>query len=103
MNSVLSGLLGKYVFCFLNGVVIASKDSQENFSVLSQVLSHFESASLKIKLSKCALLRKQVKFLGHMVDKDSIHTLDYMVQVIQSFPTPPSPDQIRQFLGFAGF
>ena len=56
MYSVLSGLLGKHVLCFLNGVIIASKNSQENFSVLSQVLLRFEFTGLKLKLRKCALL-----------------------------------------------
>ena len=44
MNSFISGLLGKNVFCFLDDFTIASKDSQEHFSILSQVLSRFESA-----------------------------------------------------------
>ena len=44
MNSVLFGLLGKNVFCYLDDIIIASKASQEHFSILSQVLSRFESA-----------------------------------------------------------
>ena len=102
INSVLSGLPGKHVFCFLDDI-IASKDSEEHFSVLSQVLLRFESAGLKIKLGKCTLVRKQIKFLGHKVDKDGIHTLDCKFQVIQSFLASTCPDQIRQFLGLAGF
>ena len=73
MNSMLSGILGKHVFCFLDDVIIASKESQEHFSVLPQVFLRFASAGLKIKLRKCALFRKQVKFLGHRVDEDGIH------------------------------
>ena len=91
------------MFCFLDDIITTSKDSQEHFSILSQVLSRFESARLKVKLSKCAFLRKHVKFIGHKVDKHGIHTLDCKIQAIQSFPTPSSPHQIRQFLGLAGF
>ena len=57
MNSVLSGLIGKNVFCFLDDV-IASKDLPEHFRISSMVLSCFQSAGLKIMLSKCPLLRK---------------------------------------------
>ena len=51
MNSVLFGFLGSQVFCFLDDVINASKDSQEHLNVLSEVLFRFESSGLRIKLS----------------------------------------------------
>ena len=103
MNTVLSGLIGKDVFCFLDDVIIASNSISEHLHTLSLVLSRFEEAGLKIKLSKCAFLKSEVKFLGHKVDKRGIQTLDDKVAAVKQFPVPTNADQIRSFLGLAGF
>lgn len=103
MNSVLSGLLGKHVFCFQDDVIIASKSVPEHFKILSQVLFRFQEAGLKLKLSKSSFLKKQVTFLGHKIDKDGIHTLDGKVSAVKAFPVPTDVDKIRSFVGLAGF
>ncbi len=48
-------------------------------------------------------LKQQVKFLGHKVDRDGIHTLDDKVNAVKIFPVPTNIDQIWQFIGLAGF
>lgn len=103
MNSILTGLIGKDVFCFLDDVIIASKSLPEHLHTLSLVMSRFEAAGLKIKLSKCSFLQREVKFLGHKVDNRGIHTLDDKIRAVESFPPPTNVDQIRCFLGMAGF
>ena len=103
MNSVLSGLMGNSVFCYLDDVIIASKTVHEHLDTLSQVLSRFAKAGLKLKLSKCSFLKRQISFLGHRVDKDGIHALDDKIRAVCQFPTPTNVDQIRSFLGLAGF
>ena len=103
MQQVLSGILGKNVFCFLDDVIIASPSIEEHLHTLSHVLSRFESAGLKIKLNKCRLLQKQVTFLGHLINSQGVHTLNDKISAVQQFPVPNNADQIRQFLGLAGF
>lgn len=103
MNSVLAGLLGHSVFCYLDDVILATKDVPTHLDTLSQVLSCFAKAGLTLKLEKCTFLRSQIKFLGHRVDRDGIHTLDDKVRAVTNFPTPSNADQIRSFIGLAGF
>ena len=103
MNSVLSGLLGHNVFCYLDDVIVATTDVQTHLSTLTQVLSCFTKAGLTLKLEKCKFLRSNIKFLGHRVDKHGIHTLDDKVHAITNFPIPTNADQIRSFIGMAGF
>ena len=103
MNSVLAGLMGNSVFCYLDDVIIASKTTREHLDTLSQVLSRFAKAGLKLKLSKCSFLKRQISFLGHRVDREGIHTLDDKIRAVCKFPTPTNVDQIRSFIGLAGF
>ena len=103
MNSVLAGLMGNSVFCYLDDIIIASKSTHEHLDTLSQVLSRFAKAGLKLKLSKCSFLKHQISFLGHSVDREGIHTLDDKIRAVCNFPTPENVDQIRSFIGLAGF
>ena len=103
MNSVLAGLMGNSVFCYLDDVIIASKTVHEHLDTLSEVLSRFAKAGLKLKLSKCSFLKRQISFLGHRVDREGIHALDDKIRAVCQFPTPTHVDQIRSFLGLAGF
>ncbi len=60
-------------------------------------MSHSETAGLKIKLKKCSFLKQQVKFL------EGIHTLDDKEAAVKNFPVPMNVDQIRCFVGRAGY
>ena len=103
MNSVLTDLLGNSVFCYLDDLVIASKSVPEHLDTLAQIFDRFANAGLKIKLSKCQLLKREIRFLGHKVDQHGIHTLDDKIRAISEFPVPTSADAIRSFIGLAGF
>ena len=103
MNSVLAGLLGNSVFCYLDDIIVASENVSEHLDTLTQVLSRFAQAGLTLKIEKCSFLRSNIKFLGHRVDEHGIHTLDDKVTAICNFPTPGDVEQIRSFIGIAGF
>ena len=41
--------------------------------------------------------------MGHIVDKDGIHTTDEKVKAVQNFPVPTSIAKVSSFLGLAGY
>ncbi|GJY76899.1 putative reverse transcriptase domain-containing protein [Tanacetum coccineum] len=45
---------------------------------------------------------KEVQFLGHVVNRDSIHMDPSKVESVKNWKTPESPNEIRSFLGLAG-
>ena len=103
MNSTLSGLLGNSVFCYMDDLIIASKNLSEHLDTLSEVLARFAKSGLKIKLSKCQFLKREIRFLGHKVDCHGIHTLNDKIHAISEFPVPSDADAVRSFIGLAGF
>ncbi len=58
---------------------------------------------LKVKLTKCEFLKSRIEFLGHLVDGDGIHTVNSKITAVQNFPTSKSVDNVRSFLGLAGY
>jgi hypothetical protein len=54
-------------------------------------------------LSKCEFWMKEVAFLGHVILKESISVDPSKVQDVLSWNAPTSVDDIRSFLGLAGY
>ena len=49
-------------------------------------------AKLKLKVSKCRLLQREVHILGHVVSEAGIRTDPAKVEVITSWPMPHKPE-----------
>ena len=103
INTLFAGLLGKTVFAYLDDIIISSKDAHSHFQDLRSVLTRLQDAGLKVKLSKCEFLKSKISFLGHVVDSAGIHTMDDKVTAVKNFPQPKSADNVRSFLGLAGY
>ncbi len=49
---------------------------------LKSVLKRLQEIGLKLKLTKCEFLKPRMKFLGHEVDEQSIHTVDDKIAAV---------------------
>ncbi len=97
VNSLFSGLIGNGIFCYLDDLIIVSKDSESHLHKLDIVFNKLEEAGLKAKLSKCDFLKSRIEFLGHVVDGESIHTVDFKINAVKHFPTPQNVKNVRSF------
>ena len=98
MNTVFAGILGKEMLCYLDDIIIMSSTIEEHFCSLRKVFERLFNAGLKIKLKKCFFLKKQLKFLGHTVNKDGIATQDNKIEAVTKFPVPNNADRVKSFL-----
>ena len=103
INTIFTGRIGKTVFAYLDDIIIASKDHESHLENLKLVLQRLQEAGLKAKITKCEFLKAKIKFLGHVVDGEGIHTVDDKIMAVQGFPQPESVDNVRSFLGLAGY
>ena len=58
---------------------------------------------MKLKPSKCKLLREEVSFLGHVVSKNGIATDPEKIRQILEWPVPQNLKEVRGFLGLTGY
>ncbi len=65
MDRILAGL--SFVFCYLDDIIIASRDEQEHLEHLREVFSRLREAGLVINAEKCVFAATTVEFLGHKV------------------------------------
>ncbi len=75
MNSISGDMLANSVYIYLDDIIIASKGTTSHMETLKSVLKQLQEVGLKLKLTKCEFLKSRIKFLGHEVDEQGIHTV----------------------------
>ena len=103
MNRVCRPFLDKFVIVFIDDILIYSRSQEEHSQHLRQVLETLRAEKLYAKFSKCEFWIQEVDFLGHVVSKEEIHVDPSKIKAIDSWATPRTPTEIRQFLGLAGY
>ncbi len=91
------------MFGNLDDLILVSQNVDSHLDKLAFVFQKYAEAGLKLNLSKCSFLKSSIAFLGHTVDKTGIHTNDAKIQAVQKFPVPSSVENVRFFLGLAGY
>ena len=74
MEFVLAGLQWQMCLVYLDDVIVFGRDFEEHLVELREVFERFRQAGLKLKPSKCLLLRSKVPFLGHWISADGVST-----------------------------
>ncbi len=103
MNNIFRDMLRKSVYMYLDYIIIASKDTTSHMETLKSVLKRLQKVGLKLKLTKCEFLKPTITFLGHEVDEQCIHTVDDKIAVVSQFLQPKTVENVRSFLGLAGY
>ena len=67
MEVVLRQLQFDKCLVYLDDIIVLGKDFNTALKNLCVVFLRFRQANLKLKVSKCQLLQKQIVFLGHLV------------------------------------
>ncbi|KAJ8048227.1 hypothetical protein HOLleu_00459 [Holothuria leucospilota] len=100
MHSILAGLPG--VQCYLDDVVVYGKTQAEHDQNLRRVLTKIRDSGMKLN-SKCEFNASKIQLLGHVVTSEGIRPAPDLVKAIRDAPAPQSVDEIRSFLGLAGY
>ena len=100
---ILRGLQWKTLLIYLDDIIIISSNTSEHFQRLEEVLDRLREASLKLKPSKCHLLKKDVLFLGHVVGENGIKPNPELIESIKEWKTPQTTRHVQQFLGLANY
>gem|GEM_PF-1416539 len=101
---ILSNIIRKYkladfVVNFIDDIMIFSKTFAEHIIHLTRLLEAILKEGFRLKFSKCTFANNHARYLGHIIQNNSIRPLkDYLVAV-RDFPIPKTRKNIRQFLG----
>ncbi|CAG2198867.1 Transposon Ty3-I Gag-Pol polyprotein,Transposon Ty3-G Gag-Pol polyprotein,Retrovirus-related Pol polyprotein from transposon 297 [Mytilus edulis] len=97
MKLIFRGLQWQTLQIYLDDIIIFSSDEEEHLKRLDEVFSRLINAGLKLKPSKCDLLREEILYLGHVVGKEGIKPNPKIVQSVDSWKAPSTAKEIQQF------
>lgn len=91
------------LFCFLDDLILVSKDFNSHITLLEKVHQRLKDAGLTINLKKSEFCKDRLKYLGYIVDKDGLHTDPSKLEIIKNYPTPKSVKNVRSFIGMCSY
>src|SRR5215208_1876733 len=103
MYLVLGDYLNKFVFVYLDDIIIYSKSIEEHTTHVRMVLEALRKAKLKIKPTKCQWFKKRLNYLGYIISEEGISPDPTNIAKIQQMRPPHNIRQLRSFLGFCQF
>ena len=103
MELVLSGLNWKICLIYLDDIIVYGGNFYDSLDRLKIVWQRIREANLKLKPSKCCLMRDRVPFLGHYVSREGVEVDPMKTAAVQDWPTPRTVKDIRAFLGLASY
>jgi transposase InsO family protein len=101
--NTLFGDLNDQVIGYLDDLIVFSRDVPSHIKTLNVVLQRLQEAGLKLKLTKCHFLQQEIKFLGHTINREGIHTQSDKIEAVLNFPQPKTAKNIKSFLGLCSY
>ncbi|CAI5677315.1 unnamed protein product [Oreochromis niloticus] len=91
------------VLVFLDDLIVFSDTLEEHEVRLMRVLNRLRDFGLRLSPEKCHFFRPSVKYLGHVVDAQGVHTDPDKISALKTWPRPTNKRELKCFLGFAGY
>ena len=99
MSRILEGLPG--VLCLMDDIIIFGTTHDEHDSRLMATLQQLETTGVTFNHGKCEFRRTELKFLGHIVNKEGIHADPDKTAAIVNMKPPNNVSELRRFMGMA--
>ncbi|GKD34130.1 putative reverse transcriptase domain-containing protein [Tanacetum coccineum] len=96
MNKVCKPYLDKFVIVFIDDILVYSKDEEEHGKHLKIILELLKKERLYAKFSKCNFWLDSIQFLGHVIDRSSVHVDPAKIKAIKNWVALMTPTEVRK-------
>ena len=103
VNDILGDMLNRFVFVYLDDILIFSQDAQSHQGHVRKVLQRLLENRLFVKAEKCTFSCTSTTFLGYIISAGSIAMDPEKVRAVEQWPNPTDRKSLQRFLGFANF
>ncbi len=103
MELVLKDLNWKVCLIYLNDIIVYGAGFYPALDRLKMVWKCIRESNLKLKPTKCCLIRSEVPFLGHIVSREGVGVDPAKTEAMEKGPTPINVKDVRAFLGLASY
>ncbi|CAG7852966.1 Transposon Ty3-I Gag-Pol polyprotein AltName: Full=Gag3-Pol3; AltName: Full=Transposon Ty3-2 TYA-TYB polyprotein; Contains: RecName: Full=Capsid protein; Short=CA; AltName: Full=p24; Contains: RecName: Full=Spacer peptide p3; Contains: RecName: Full=Nucleocapsid protein p11; Short=NC; Contains: RecName: Full=Ty3 protease; Short=PR; AltName: Full=p16; Contains: RecName: Full=Spacer peptide J; Contains: RecName: Full=Reverse transcriptase/ribonuclease H; Short=RT; Short=RT-RH; AltName: Full=p55; Contains: Re len=100
MNSLFAPYAGKFMFVYLDDIIIFSNTVEEHIEHIRTVLNVLRKEKLYLtSVEKLQFFARPLKVLGHVIDERGILMDPHKVDRIENWKTPTTPEQVAAFTG----
>ena len=103
MTQVLEGINGQFAIAYLDDIIVYSPSIKVHLQNLAEVFSRLRKFGLKMKLSKCKFMEREIKYLGFKVGAEGIKVDQDKVEVIRKMTPPVDVRGVRGFIGCVSY
>jgi transposase InsO family protein len=103
MDMVIGCDLEPFVFVYLDDIIVVTPTFEKHVEVLREMSKRLRAANLTITLEKSEFCKKELVFLGYVIDGNGIHVNPAKVSCIANIPAPKNATEARSFLGMATY
>ena len=101
MESILGDLEG--VKCFMDDILVHAENTEKHDEILSMVLRRLSEVGLKLNRDKCEFRKSEIKFLGHVFNKEGVKPDPTKLDAILKMEDPQDVSQLRRWLGMVNY
>ena len=103
MDKILHGYLWERCMCYLDDIIIYGRTFPQALENLRAVFERIRTSGLKLQPKKCELFRKELLYLGFVVNGDGVKPDPSKLDAIRKWAVPCNVHDVRSFLGFANY
>jgi hypothetical protein len=103
MNSIFHPYIRKFVIVYIDDILIFSKTEAEHQAHVRLVLEMLKREKFYVCKAKSSFAQKEIKYLGHIVDKQGIRPDPKKVEAVRTWPVPKNLHDVRSFLGLVNY
>ena len=98
MNTILAEYLGKFVWVYLDDIVVFSDTVQQHLEHLHLIFDKLRKHKFYLKISKCGFMQDELKLLGHIIRGHQILPHPERIRKLQEWTTPHNKEELQNFL-----
>ena len=103
MHMVYGNLIFTKAPVYIDDTNVHSKTFGQHLEDLEEVFKRLRDAKLKLRLEKCYLCFREIKFLGYIIGKDGMKVDQEKIEKVKNFPIPTNVTELRSFVGLASY
>jgi hypothetical protein len=103
MNSIFHPYIRKFVVVYIDDTLIFSRTEGEHKAHVRLVLEMLKHEKFYVCKANSSFAQKEMKYLGHIVDKQGIRPDPKNVEAVQTWPVPKNVHDVRSFLGLVNY
>ena len=103
IDELFADLKGKFVFNYLDDLIVYSGSEEEHANHLRVVLRRLQEAGFTLNPEKITIGAVEIQYLGHLLSSRGIRVLPDRVAAIRAYPRPANLRALRRFNGMTAF